>query len=497
MDLAVRANFLSPSWVYLTGITELTLVTTGLGVTLLAGSGALAGVTSFSVAYGAGLSAINQTPINPRGSSFELGSLSAFTLNNQTTIYASDLNSAHIEAFDLDATGALSSGTEVGYSFPVLAQMSEVSFSTIATTNFAISGARDFGGLALFSIAPNGQFQMVDQITDTPKSAIGNVETIQTVTVGTSDFILVASSTDEGLSTFQIDATGALSLVDTIGAKEGIWASGIDSIATVQVGATTFAVVGATNSSSLTVVRVNPMGVMFVSDHVIDHLGTRFQHVDALAAVSAHDRGFIFSGGADDGITLHEILPDGTLFLHDIQEQTASAPISNIAAIEAIVIGDEIQIFVASHNTHGLTQLAVSLQNLAAPMIGTAANDTLNGSDLDDLLIGGAGRDSLIGGGGADILIGGGESDWLFGGAGADVFIIERDGSEDRIMDFDLSEDKIDLSDWGRIYQKEALTILSRPTGADIRYGTEKLIVFSATGQSLDASDFTAENFIF
>lgn len=64
-------------------------------------------------------------------------------------------------------------------------------------------------------------------------------------------------------------------------------------------------------------------------------------------------------------------------------------------------------------------------------------------------------------------------------------------------MDFDLSEDKIDLSDWGRIYQKEALTILSRPTGADIRYGTEKLIVFSATGQSLDASDFSAENFIF
>ncbi|WP_237158088.1 retention module-containing protein [Shewanella psychrophila] len=74
--------------------------------------------------------------------------------------------------------------------------------------------------------------------------------------------------------------------------------------------------------------------------------------------------------------------------------------------------------------------------------------DVLDGGAGDDVLLGGAGSDILLGGDGQDILIGGLGYDLLSGGEGADRFILSS-GSEgsDHITDFNLNEDKLDLSD--------------------------------------------------
>lgn len=64
------------------------------------------------------------------------------------------------------------------------------------------------------------------------------------------------------------------------------------------------------------------------------------------------------------------------------------------------------------------------------------------------------GSDRLEGGPGDDLLVGGNAPDDLFGGEGADTFLFFpseedfRDGTEDRIHDFEPGEDKIDLTWW-------------------------------------------------
>ncbi|MPY23725.1 tandem-95 repeat protein, partial [Shewanella sp. YLB-07] len=74
--------------------------------------------------------------------------------------------------------------------------------------------------------------------------------------------------------------------------------------------------------------------------------------------------------------------------------------------------------------------------------------DVLDGDAGDDVLVGGSGSDILLGGDGEDMLIGGLGDDLLSGGSGADTFIWTT-GSEgtDHIADFNLNEDKLDLSD--------------------------------------------------
>lgn len=89
---------------------------------------------------------------------------------------------------------------------------------------------------------------------------------------------------------------------------------------------------------------------------------------------------------------------------------------------------------------------------------GTSASDALLGSDSADTLLGLAGNDNLSGGAGDDKLDGGAGMDSLTGGAGADTFVFSNRldsyrnyntggaNLSDLITDFDVSNDKIDLS---------------------------------------------------
>jgi Tol biopolymer transport system component len=80
-------------------------------------------------------------------------------------------------------------------------------------------------------------------------------------------------------------------------------------------------------------------------------------------------------------------------------------------------------------------------------LIGGKGRDLLEGGGDDDVLLGQAGRDVLRGGAGNDLLNGGLHADVLEGGAGADVFRFDvLDGQLDRVTDFQVGTDQLDLS---------------------------------------------------
>lgn len=83
---------------------------------------------------------------------------------------------------------------------------------------------------------------------------------------------------------------------------------------------------------------------------------------------------------------------------------------------------------------------------------GNAGSDVLFGGAGDDRLAGGSGDDVLDGGAGRDVLIGGAGFDVLTGGYGADRFVLGGGSGYDRITDFELDGDVLDLSGlFGRV----------------------------------------------
>ena len=91
-------------------------------------------------------------------------------------------------------------------------------------------------------------------------------------------------------------------------------------------------------------------------------------------------------------------------------------------------------------------------------VMGGAGDDVIDGGDAGDMIFGGYGRDQLLGGGGSDTIHGGAGRDMLVGGAGADVFVFANaaeigiGAGRDRIADFVIGEDQIDLRGMGLIF---------------------------------------------
>ena len=78
-------------------------------------------------------------------------------------------------------------------------------------------------------------------------------------------------------------------------------------------------------------------------------------------------------------------------------------------------------------------------------LFGGALNDALRGEAGDDELDGRSGNDALSGGAGADVLNGGAGFDRLSGGSGADTFVVMADTGFDRITDFEIGTDRIEI----------------------------------------------------
>jgi Ca2+-binding RTX toxin-like protein len=107
------------------------------------------------------------------------------------------------------------------------------------------------------------------------------------------------------------------------------------------------------------------------------------------------------------------------------------------------------------------TLTAANVENLTYTGVGnftgtgSATANTLTGNIGSDTLYGGAGNDTLFGGAGNDRLSGGAGVDSITGGTGNDTFVFlagdssPTAGQHDRIVDFTIGTDLIDLSSFG------------------------------------------------
>lgn len=128
----------------------------------------------------------------------------------------------------------------------------------------------------------------------------------------------------------------------------------------------------------------------------------------------------------------------------------------------------------------------IEIENL----IGTAFADRLEGSADANTIFGGLGNDSISGLGGADRLLGDRGNDTLTGGLGNDVFVFVPGGGNDRITDFTLGQDKIELLAANSLADLTFVTV-----GVDVRidFGTLHMTVENTTLVQINA----ATNFLF
>lgn len=354
-------------------------------------------------------------------------------------------------------------------------------------TDLAIVAQWDRPGLQTYTVTDTGTMTLVASLADSPKSYLADVADSVAVKVAGRDFLLTASALEHGLSLFEIDAAGRASFVDAIGAADGLPIAGPAALLSIAQDGAQYVVVAATISASLSVLRVNEMGVLFVEDHVIDDRNTRFDNVVALDGFAYQGRAFVVAGGSDAGVTVLELLPDGRLSHVLSQALETGSGIGAVTGVETVMLNGKAAIFLTDARGDRIHHLELNLASTGG--LYQATGGALTGSALDDRIIGSGFADTLQGGAGEDFLHDGAGDDLMIGGADADVFVFGRDGQFDRIGDFQDGVDRLDVSDWGRIYTASALDITITASGAVVSYGAESLTITKSGTAALQLTD--------
>ena len=363
------------------------------------------------------------------------------------------------------------------------------SFSTFAGAQLMWTARHDQPTFQLWRQWSDGRISAVATTTAPPGLVPdAQIDAIVAVRLGGVDLLVSASTRGNFISAHLVGPAGGLASGEFVGSARGTGFNGPRDIVAVEVEGKHYLVVSSAYSSSLTTVRILPGGGMVPVDHIIDERTTRFQSATVMESVTIDGRSFVVVGGADDGLSLFTVTPDGRLIHLDSIADDQRAALADVSALALRVIDGRIVALAASATESGLSQFVLDPGKIGQTR--HVAEGAHVGSDENDLIQGGLNTTRISGGAGDDILIAGSRAIALVGGAGADVFVPLPVGGRVAILDYTPGEDRLDLSMLGMVRSTYQLRIVSNSQGAKIHFMGGFIDVISRNRTPLSAADF-------
>ena len=478
---------------YVSGVTDLEIVWTGGAAYLYSTTGFGGGATAFSIALDGTTQVVHQTAFDYSLMSSSTAQIEIVEHDGLTKFVAFGHHDWLLDGYTVNANGTLTTPTQFDWGTGGEGNLSGFhSLSIDGTTH--VFGASAWGsGFKHYEITGDSVFTLQTDLTTSSGQNKADIVAFESLVIDGATVLLAASTHIDGLKSYTLGTDGKPVEANALSSAQALPISSPTAMATGFVGDKAFVVVAGAGSSSLTVLEVDGLGNLDPVDHVIDNKWTRFSKVTEVETVQVGDQLFVIAGGADDGLSLFTLMPDGSLVHLDTIADTNNTALQNIASLEATYLNGKIQIYATSETEAGITQFEVDPGSIGQNIVGTNTADTLTGGTANDLIEGGMGNDTLIGGAGDDILRDGTGQDQLTGGAGADVFALVADNAADTITDFQAGVDTLDLSGYYMLYDARQMTVQTRSWGAEVTYRNEVIYVHSAGGGPLTASHFSTE----
>lgn len=401
-------------------------------------------------------------------------------INGQEYLFYHGATTSQVNAYRIAGDGSLQNAGTLPVGMTSVLGFEAVTLGSGQTAVYATASGSGlvtgYSATSATALRPTGFVNL------TTPGQINALTDLEQVTVAGTTFLLAVSMYGNALSSLRVNADGSTTLIDSLGIPDGLAVNRLYRVETLNIGDKAFALMIASGTGSLAVAEIGADGDLTIRDQVNDDLSSRYQGASSMATAVLDGRGYVVVAGADDGLSLFTLLPNGRLLHLDTLADSASLALDNVSALAMTGANGVLDIFVTSQTEVGVSFVQYDPGEQAAVLFSPSGGGTVWGGGAADLIWGAGGSDVLHGNGGDDILYDGGGSDTMLGGAGADTFVLAKDGRIDVISDFDIAQDRLDLSEWGTIYSLAFLRLDSTSYGLRIRYETEDLRVYSASG---------------
>ncbi|MEO0905085.1 MAG: hypothetical protein AAFX89_10025, partial [Pseudomonadota bacterium] len=137
-------------------------------------------------------------------------------------------------------------------------------------------------GLARLTFDANGALQGQTVLQDATAGTAAGIAGTAAVNVAGQQFIVTTSTSQNSITARSVDDTGAIMNETSITADDGLWINAPTALEAATVGGTSYLILAAAGTDSLSVVELGIDGSMIVRDHVLDSRDTRFGGVTSL-----------------------------------------------------------------------------------------------------------------------------------------------------------------------------------------------------------------------
>ena len=208
-----------------------------------------------------------------------------------------------------------------------------------------------FEGLGVFQLADDGSLTVLDGVRDDDTLNINGVYGMTTVKIGHSTYLFVAGQSDDGVSVFEVSSDGSLMNIHNIDDTGDLELDGVRELTTAQMGSNTYLFVVGQNDDGVSVFQVSS-DASLVNIHNIDDTGDLKLDgaISATTAKIGNSTYFFVGGNIDDGVSVFEVLGNGSLVNVANVDNTGDLNFNNITAVTTAKIGSVTYLFVGSWN---------------------------------------------------------------------------------------------------------------------------------------------------
>jgi Ca2+-binding RTX toxin-like protein len=322
-----------------------------------------------------------------------------------------------------------------------------------------------------------------------PAGLPGTLVDVVNMSLGANNFLLTLDATLGQVTSYTAAPAGAYVQIASLGTPDGFALSTPTAMDVAQLGGRSYAIVASAAGSSISVIEIDALGGLTPRQQIIDTASTRFASVQDLRVAQQGDHVFVFAVGADHGVTLFRLLPDGHLVFVSTFDDDPGGNLQTPTTVATSLQDNTLHVFIGTQDAANLVHLRSDQGNLGQVATSSANGaDRLTGGAGDDVLLAGSSGDTLVGGGGSDILSSGTGQTTLTGGAGDDIFVIRPDSRLVTITDFGRGTDRLDLTALPMLRNAAQLDVTSTATGAIIRYRDVEVVVTAHNGTPLTQS---------
>ncbi len=449
------------------GISDSVIVTTDQGVFFVTTTGKYGGLTVYSVGGDGTLTQTASYVFPPGLQRHVLSEISVAEINGETFIFFGATDTT-LFGVPLTSSGALR-------------HVHQISFDDLEAAHLEGSVG------ALFSLT---------RLSDLPTALLpdhawqSSTVAVHQITLDGQVFTLTLGSSDGQVTSYRQRSDGQWIQTATLGPDQGLGIAAPTAMEIVTIQDQTYLLVASAGGSSISVIAVGPDGALTPVQHIIDTSSTRFANVQDITLVQAGDHVFVFAVGADHGVTMFKLLPDGQLIHMETWADGAGGALNTPLTISATVSGDTVHVLIGAQNASGVTHFTVDMSQLGTVRQASLTQaERLTGTSGHDVLIGGSDNDTLVGGAGHDILVSGPGRTVMTGGTGADTFVIRAHSTTVTITDFRAGEDRLDMTDLPMLRDIGQLSITSTASGAIVTYRDVTVVITSHDGRPLSAEE--------